>query len=351
MKFLDEAKIYLESGKGGPGCVAFRREKYIDMGGPDGGNGGRGGHVFLECVDNLNTLIDFRYTQHFRAGVGENGSGSNRTGKDGKDIVVKVPVGTVILDEDKETVLFDMVTPGERILFLRGGDGGFGNAHYKSSTNRAPRKATPGWPGEERAVWLRLKLIADAGIVGMPNAGKSTFLSVVSRAKPKIADYPFTTLAPNLGVVRSHDREFVLADIPGLIEGAHEGHGLGTRFLGHVERTRVLLHLIDGTQDDIVAAYKTIRNELKAYGQGLAKRAEVIAINKIDALGPELAEDQQKTLSKAIRKKVHLISAVSHEGTEEVLAALWKHIEKGREKDKAQLGQSISLSDFTSDEA
>lgn len=335
MKFLDEAKIYLESGKGGAGCIAFRREKYIDMGGPDGGNGGRGGHVYIEAVDNLNTLIDFRYTQHFRAGVGVHGSGANCTGKDGKDITIKVPVGTVILDEDKETELFDMMIPGERILFLKGGDGGFGNAHYKSSTNRAPRKSTPGWPGEERAIWLRLKLIADAGIVGLPNAGKSTFLSVVSRAKPKIADYPFTTLAPNLGVVRSHDHEFVLADIPGLIEGAHEGHGLGTRFLGHVERTRVLLHLIDATGDDIVKDYKTIREELKAYGQGLAKKPEIIVLNKIDALGPELAEDQQKTLSKAIRKKVHLISAVAHEGTDKVLEELWKHISKGREKDKA----------------
>ena len=334
MKFLDEAKIYLESGKGGPGCVAFRREKYVDMGGPDGGNGGRGGHVYIEAQDNLNTLIDFRYTQHFRANAGDHGSGSNRTGKDGKDMIVKVPVGTVILDEDKETELFDMITPGQRILFLKGGDGGFGNAHYKSSTNRAPRKFTPGWPGEERAIWLRLKLIADAGIVGLPNAGKSTFLSVVSRAKPKIADYPFTTLTPNLGVVKVHDREFVLADIPGLIEGAHEGHGLGTRFLGHVERTRVLLHLIDATQDDIVGAYKTIRTELKAYGQGLAKKPEIIALNKIDALGEELAEDQQKILSKAIKKKVFLVSAVSREGTEEILAELWKYIEKGREKDK-----------------
>ncbi|TAL33771.1 MAG: GTPase ObgE [Alphaproteobacteria bacterium] len=351
MKFLDEAKIYLESGKGGPGCVAFRREKYVDMGGPDGGNGGRGGHVYIEAHDNLNTLIDFRYTQHFRASAGDNGAGANRTGKDGKDMIVKVPVGTVILDEDKETELFDMVTPGQRILFLKGGDGGFGNAHYKSSTNRAPRKFTPGWPGEERAVWLRLKLIADAGIVGLPNAGKSTFLSVVSRAKPKIADYPFTTLAPNLGVVKVHDREFVLADIPGLIEGAHEGHGLGTRFLGHVERTRVLLHLIDATQDDIVGAYKTIRGELKAYGQGLAKKPEIIALNKIDALGPELAEDQQKTLSKAIKKKVLLVSAVSREGTEQVLAELWKHIEKGRAKGKQKARASIPDAGLVSEES
>lgn len=333
MKFLDEAKIYLESGKGGPGCVAFRREKYIDMGGPDGGNGGRGGHIYFEVVDNLNTLIDFRYTQHFRARAGENGKGSNMSGSDGDDLVIRVPVGTVVLDEDKETVLLDLVTPGEKILFLRGGDGGFGNAHYKSSTNRAPRKFTPGWPGQERAVWLRLKLIADAGIIGLPNAGKSTFLSVTSRARPKIADYPFTTLAPNLGVVRSHDHEFVIADIPGLIEGAHEGHGLGTRFLGHVERTQVLLHVIDATQDDIVGAYKTIRGELKAYGQGLAKKPEVIVLNKCDALGPELAEDQRQTLAKAIRKKVYTMSAAAHQGTDDILALVWDHVRKGREKE------------------
>lgn len=334
MKFLDEAKIYLESGKGGAGCVSFHREKYIDMGGPDGGNGGRGGHIYFECVENLNTLIDFRYTQHFRAKTGDHGRGELRSGKDGDDLVIKVPVGTVILDDDKETILMDMTTPGEKVLFLKGGDGGFGNAHFKSSTNRAPRKFLPGWPGEERAVWLRLKLIADAGIVGLPNAGKSTFLSVVSRAKPKIADYPFTTLAPNLGVVTAFDHEFVLADIPGLIEGAHEGHGLGTRFLGHVERTGAILHLIDGTQDDIVAAYKTIRAELKAYGAGLAKKPEVIALNKADALGDELAEDQRAKLSKAIRKKVYTISAVSHKGIDTVLGELWKHIEKARAAEK-----------------
>ncbi len=341
MKFLDEAKIYLESGKGGAGCVAFRREKYIDMGGPDGGNGGRGGHIIIECVPNLNTLIDFRYTQHFRAETGHHGEGSNRTGRDGKDLVVKVPCGTVILDEDKETVLADMTSPGQRIVFLKGGDGGFGNAHYKSSTNRAPRKSLPGWPGEERAVWLRLKLIADAGIVGLPNAGKSTFLSVVSRAKPKIADYPFTTLAPNLGVLRVHDHEFVMADIPGLIEGAHAGHGLGTRFLGHVERTSVLLHLVDATQDDICGAYKTIRSELKKYGGGLAKKPEVIALTKTDALGPELAEDQRKTLAKKIRKKVYVMSSVSGDGVETVLNELWQHIDKTRRENAAQAAEDI----------
>ena len=350
MKFLDEAKIYLESGKGGAGAVAFRREKYIDMGGPCGGNGGRGGHIIFECVEGLNTLIDFRYTQHFRSEIGHHGEGANRTGADGKDMVIRIPLGTVILDEDKKTVLADMMTPGERMMFLKGGDGGFGNAHFKSSTNRAPRKFLPGWPGQEKAVWLRLKLIADSGIIGLPNAGKSTFLSIVSRAKPKIADYPFTTLVPNLGVVYVHGREFVMADIPGLIEGAHEGHGLGTRFLGHVERTSVLLHLIDITQDDIVGAYKTIRKELKAYGGGLAKKPEVIALNKMDALGKELAEDQQKILAKAIRKKVHLISSISGEGVEKVLSELWKYIEKGRTQDKENARDGFKPEDVVFDE-
>lgn len=335
MKFLDEAKIYLESGKGGGGCISFHRAKYIEMGGPDGGNGGRGGHIIFECVQNLNTLIDFRYTQHFRAPVGDHGRGGLCSGKDGEDMVIKVPLGTVILDEDKETVLADMMTVGERIMFLKGGDGGFGNAHFKSSTNRAPRKALPGWPAQERAVWLRLKLIADSGIIGLPNAGKSTFLSVVSRAKPKIADYPFTTLVPNLGVIYVHGHEFVMADIPGLIEGANKGYGLGTRFLGHVERTHVLFHLIDCTQDDIVGAYKTIRKELKAYGQGLAKKPEVIVLSKTDSLGQELAEDQQKILSKAIRKKVYLISSLSNEGVEQALGEVWKYIEAGRAAEKA----------------
>jgi len=323
MKFLDEAKVYMKSGDGGPGCVSFRREKFIPMGGPDGGNGGRGGDVIFEVVDTLNTLIDFRYQQHFKAENGKHGMGQNRSGADGKDIIVKIPVGTQVLDEDGETVLADYSEKGERVVFLPGGDGGFGNAHYKSATNQAPRKYAPGWPGQERTIWLRLKLIADAGIIGLPNAGKSTFLAAVSRAKPKIADYPFTTLHPNLGVVKISDRDFVLADIPGLIEGAHEGLGLGTRFLGHVERTAVLLHLIDATQDDVVKAYKTVRNELKAYGEGLAEKPEIVALNKCDAIGPELAEEQAKALKKVLKKKeVFLISAVSGENKEKVLHAL-----------------------------
>lgn len=326
MKFLDEAKIYVRSGHGGPGCVSFRREKYIEFGGPDGGNGGKGGDVIFETVKDLNTLIDFRYQQHFRAQNGQNGMGRNRTGHGGKDIIIKVPVGTQLLDEDKETVLADFTEAGQRLVFLKGGDGGFGNTHYKSATNQAPRKATPGWEGMERAVWLRLKLIADAGLVGLPNAGKSTFLAAVSHAKPKIADYPFTTLHPNLGVVKAGDKDFVIADIPGLIEGAHEGHGLGDRFLGHVERTSVLLHLIDVTQDDIVGAYKTIRNELEAYGHGLAEKPEIVALNKCDALGAELSQDQAGILAKAIGKDVLQISAVSGNQVDKALYALAREI-------------------------
>lgn len=332
MKFLDEAKIYVKSGDGGSGCVAFRREKFIDMGGPNGGNGGKGGDIIFECVDALNTLIDFRYTQHFRAQKGRHGSGKDRSGANGADCIIRVPVGTQILDEDQETVLADMTSVGLKIYFLKGGDGGFGNAHYKSATNQAPRKSTPGWPGEERAVWLRLKLIADAGIVGLPNAGKSTFLAACSAAKPKIADYPFTTIHPNLGVVRVDNIDFVLADIPGLIEGAHEGHGLGTRFLGHVERTATLLHLIDSTQDDIVGAYNTIRDELEAYGHGLAEKHEVIALNKVDAIGLDLAKDQAKALQKQLGKnvKIHLISGVSGEGVRDVLFAMAGPIQEAR---------------------
>lgn len=326
MKFLDEAKIFLKSGDGGAGCVAFRREKFIEYGGPDGGNGGKGGSVIFEAVSNLNTLIDFRYHQHFKAEKGGQGMGESRTGPSGKDLVIKVPVGTQILAEDKETLLADFTEDGQRLIFLRGGDGGFGNEHYKSSTNRAPRKSTPGWPGEEMWVWLRLKLIADVGLVGLPNAGKSTFLSVVSRAKPKIADYPFTTLVPNLGVVYIHDQEFVIADVPGLIEGAHRGVGLGTRFLGHVERCKAILHLIDGTLDDVVEAYQTIRNELELYGQGLAEKPEVLTLNKCDALTAEAIAEKSKALKKATGKKVFVLSSISRQGVPQVLDALLGYI-------------------------
>lgn len=322
MKFLDQAKIYVKSGDGGKGCVSFRREKYVERGGPDGGNGGRGGDIVFEAVNDMNTLIDFRYTQHFKAKNGEGGAGRDRTGAKGNTLVIKVPVGTEILDEDKETVLLDMTEEGQTVTFLKGGDGGFGNAHYKSATNQAPRKATPGWPGEERDVWLRLKLIADAGLLGLPNAGKSTFLAAVSRAKPKIADYPFTTLHPNLGVVKAGDYSFVIADIPGLIEGAHEGTGLGTRFLGHVERCSVLLHLVDATQDDVVGAYETIRNELKLYGAGLSKRPEIIALTKMDAIGEELAQEQAQLLEEATGQKPLIISSVSGHNTDQTLFKL-----------------------------
>lgn len=333
MKFLDQAKIYVKSGDGGPGCISFRREKFIEHGGPDGGNGGRGGDVIFTAVKELNTLIDFRYTQHFRARPGDSGAGEMRFGKDGDDIIIRVPVGTEILDEDQETVLIDMTQAGQTITFLEGGDGGFGNAHYKSSTNQAPRKKTPGWPGVERGLWLRLKLIADAGLVGLPNAGKSTFLASCTAAKPKIADYPFTTLHPNLGVVKAGDREFVLADIPGLIEGAHEGHGLGDRFLGHVERTAVILHLIDITQDDPDKAYKIIRNELEQYGNGLEDKPEIVALNKSDALGKELSEYVAKDFEKKTGIKPMIISGVSKDGVRETLFALNDVIQRKRKEE------------------
>ncbi|MGH1403158.1 MAG: GTPase ObgE [Alphaproteobacteria bacterium] len=322
MKFLDEAKVFLKSGKGGPGCVSFRREKYIEYGGPDGGNGGKGGDIYFEAVETLNTLIDFRYQQHFKAEGGHNGSGRNKTGAGGEDLVIKVPVGTQILDDEKDTVLADLTESGQKIKFLRGGDGGCGNAHYKSSVNQAPRKFTPGWPAQEIEIWLRLKLIADVGLLGLPNAGKSTFLAACSNAKPKIADYPFTTLHPNLGVVKADTRDFVIADIPGLIEGAHEGQGLGDRFLGHVERTSVLLHIIDCTQDDVIGAYRTIRNEVEQYAQELSDRKEVIVLSKSDALGDELAQDQAQTLQQEIGKDVFTMSAVSGDNTKAILHKL-----------------------------
>ncbi|CCG08517.1 GTPase ObgE [Pararhodospirillum photometricum] len=346
MKFLDEAKVFLQSGDGGNGCVAFRREKNIEFGGPDGGNGGRGGDVIVEAVANLNTLIDFRYQQHFKAPRGRDGSGDNRTGKSGETLEIKVPVGTVILAEDKETVLADLTRVGQRLTLATGGDGGFGNAHYKTSTNQAPRRADPGWPGEEMWVWLRLKLIADAGLVGLPNAGKSTLLAAVTRARPKIADYPFTTLHPNLGVVHQDGREFIIADIPGLIEGAHEGAGLGTRFLGHVERCAVLLHLVDATQDDVAQAWHTVRHELACHGEGLEEKAEIVALTKTDSLTPEAIEDKIMELNAACRRPVLAFSSVSGQGLAEVLRALGRHVDEARaERQRAQAALAQEFDD------
>ncbi len=331
MKFLDQAKIYVKSGDGGDGVIAFRREKYIEFGGPDGGKGGKGGDVVFEAVANLNTLIDFRYTQHFRARKGGNGSGSDRTGAGSPTVLIQVPIGTQIFDETREVLLADLDEPGKRILLCRGGDGGFGNASFKTSTNRAPRRADPGWPGEERWIWLRLKLIADAGLVGLPNAGKSTFLSVASAARPKIADYPFTTLHPQLGVVRLSDtEEFVLADIPGLIEGAHEGAGLGDRFLGHVERCAVLLHLIDGAAGNVVEAWRTIREELVAYGGGLADKPEIVAINKTDAMTPQQIGTRRRALEKATGGPVLTLSAATQGNVAETLRVLQTRVTESR---------------------
>jgi GTP-binding protein len=334
MKFLDEAKVYVRSGDGGNGSVSFRREKFIEFGGPDGGDGGRGGDVIVECVDGLNTLIDYRYQQHFKAKNGTGGSGRLRAGANGNDIVLKVPAGTEIIDEDGETVLADFTEVGEKITLLEGGNGGFGNAHFKSSTNRAPRRANPGLPGIEKTIFLRLKLIADAGLVGLPNAGKSTFLAAVSAAKPKIADYPFTTLHPQLGVVRVDAREFVLADIPGLIEGAHEGAGLGDRFLGHVERCGALLHLVDATGEDAGKAWKTVRKELKSYGEALAKKPEIVALSKSDAVTPKMLAEQKAKLKKACKCEPLVLSAHSRKGVETALRALAKLIAKDRKKER-----------------
>ena len=338
MKFLDQAKIYVKSGDGGPGSLSIRREKFIEFGGPDGGDGGKGGDVWAECVANLNTLIDYRYQQHFKARNGQGGMGKNRSGAKGDDCIIKVPPGTQIFAEDQETLIADMIEPGQRTVIARGGNGGFGNAHFKSPTNQAPRRSNPGLPGQELTIWLRLKLIADAGIVGLPNAGKSTFLASVSAAKPKIADYPFTTLHPNLGVVRAGDVDFVLADIPGLIEGAHEGAGLGTRFLGHVERCRVLLHLVDGTQEDVGEAYRTVRRELKAYAAELVDKREIVALTKCDALDPETLEERAAQLRKAARKKPLILSAVAHMGVDDALYALARVITGSRE-DEAEAGK------------
>ncbi len=339
MKFLDRARIYILSGKGGDGSVSFRREKYVEFGGPDGGDGGRGGHVFAEAVDNLNTLIDYRYQQHFKAPGGTPGMGKNRTGGAGEDITIYVPTGTQIFEEDEETLIADLDEPGERVLLAKGGNGGFGNARFKTSTNQAPRHANKGQLPEERTVWLRLKLIADIGLVGLPNAGKSTFLAAVSAAKPKIADYPFTTLHPQLGVVRvAAGASFTLADIPGLIEGASEGAGLGDRFLGHVERCAALLHLIDGTQEDVVEAYQVIRGELEAYAEDLAGRDEVLALNKIDALTDEEMREKQDALAAASGKKVHVISGATGQGVTPLLHALMDLVRarRGEERLEAQ---------------
>ncbi len=348
MKFLDQCKIYLKAGDGGNGCVGFRREKFIEFGGPDGGDGGKGGNITFEAARNLNTLIDFRYAQHFKAERGADGGGANCTGRDGKELIVKVPVGTEILSEDKEEVLADLSKDGQRVTLLKGGNGGFGNTHFKSPSNQAPEYANPGQITDELWVWLRLKLIADVGLVGLPNAGKSTFLATVTRARPKIADYPFTTLHPNLGVAHVGELEFVIADIPGLIEGAHEGAGLGDRFLGHVERCPVLLHLVDGTEEDVAASYKTVRAELKAYGNKLIGKKEVVALNKCDALDEDTRAEKLAALTKATRKKVHLLSGVSGEGRTEMLRTRAKIIAESRgDEDFDETKEETSSGEWT----
>jgi GTP-binding protein len=334
MKFLDQARVFIRSGNGGAGALSFRREKFIEFGGPDGGDGGRGGDVVIEVADGLNTLIDFRYQQHFKGKTGGHGMGKNRAGARGADAVLRVPAGTQVFEEDGATLIADLTEAGERVVIARGGNGGFGNAHFKSSTNRAPRRANPGQEGEERTIWLRLKLIADAGLIGLPNAGKSTFLATVSAAKPKIADYPFTTLDPGLGVVAIDGREFVLADIPGLIEGAHEGAGLGDRFLGHIERCRVLLHLIDATSEHAGKAYKTVRHELEAYGAGLTEKPEIVALSKIDAVDAETLKAQTDRLKRAAKRKPLLLSAASGAGVTEALRAVLCVIDEAKASER-----------------
>ncbi|TVQ55149.1 MAG: GTPase ObgE [Rhodobacteraceae bacterium] len=330
MKFLDLARVEIRSGAGGPGCVSFRREKFIEFGGPNGGDGGRGGDVWAEAVPGLNTLVDYRYRQHFRARNGEHGMGQQRTGADGDDVVLKVPVGTEILDDDGETVVADLTEIGQRVLLARGGNGGWGNLHFKSSTNQAPRRANPGQPGVERTLWLRLKLIADAGLVGLPNAGKSTFLAAVSNARPKIADYPFTTLSPNLGVAAVDDGELVVADIPGLIEGAHEGRGVGDRFLGHIERCGALLHLVDGTSEDVAADYRVILGELDAYGAGLLDKPRLVRLNKADALTEEAVAEKLAALRAAGAPDPQALSGATGAGVRETLRALRAAIAEAR---------------------
>lgn len=340
MKFLDQAKVFIRSGDGGAGCVSFRREKFVEFGGPDGGDGGRGGDIWVECVDGLNTLIDYRYQQHFKASSGGHGMGRNRNGAKAADKVLRVPVGTQVLEDDQETVLADLTAVGERVCLLRGGNGGFGNAHFKGPVNQAPRHANPGLPGEEKWIWLRLKLIADVGLVGLPNAGKSTLLSAVSRARPKIADYPFTTLHPGLGVVSQDGQSFVLADIPGLIEGAHEGAGLGIRFLGHVERCRVLVHLVDGTQEDVAGAYRTVRAEVEAYGHGLGDKPQLVALNKIDALDGETRASRLHALESASGGSVFPISGVAGTGLQALFRAALTHLEGPREEEDPAPGDA-----------
>ena len=330
MKFLDQQKIFIKSGDGGAGCVGFRREKYIEFGGPDGGDGGRGGDVVAECVANLNTLIDFRYQQHFKAKRGSHGMGKNRSGKSGADQILKVPIGTQIIDENNDQIIADLTESGQKFVLAVGGDGGFGNAHYKSPTNQAPRKAGDGFPGQEKWLWLRLKLIADAGLIGLPNAGKSTFLAAVTRARPKIGDYPFTTLHPNLGVGLVDNEEIVIADIPGLIEGAHEGAGLGDRFLGHVERCGVLLHLVDGTENNPASNYRTVRRELDAYGGGLPEKRELVALNKCDALSNQLIKDIKRSLEDETEKPVLVTSSIAGTGLNEVLRRLVSEVVRHR---------------------
>ena len=347
MRFLDSAKIWVKSGDGGGGCSSFRREKFIEFGGPNGGDGGRGAHVVALADPALNTLIDYRYRQHFKAPRGQNGMGQERTGKSGEDVVLRLPVGTQIYAEDGETLIADLTEPHQRVMICKGGDGGLGNVHFKSSTNRAPRRADPGWPGEERWIWLKLKLLADAGLVGLPNAGKSTFLASTTAAKPKIADYPFTTLHPGLGVVGLDGREFVLADIPGLIEGAHEGHGLGDRFLGHVERCGALLHLIDASGEHAGRAYRIVRQELDAYGAGLSEKPEIVALSKCDIVDDETLKQQAERLRRAVssygpeivpgerRRPILKLSAATGAGVKEALRALLSVVE-GRRKREAE---------------
>jgi GTP-binding protein len=331
MKFLDQCKIYIRSGDGGAGAVSFRREKFIEYGGPDGGDGGRGGDVWIETVEGLNTLIDFRYQQHFKAAIGNHGMGRDRHGANGADIVLRVPAGTQVFDEDGETLLADLDQLGLRVRLAKGGNGGFGNTRFKGPMNQAPRRANPGLDGEEHTLWLRLKLIADVGLVGLPNAGKSTLLAAASAARPKIANYPFTTLTPNLGMVDlSSNERFIMADIPGLIEGASEGAGLGVRFLGHVERTTVLIHMIDGTEPDVVQAWRTVRDELEAYGEGLSEKTEFVTLNKIDALDPETRDERAAALEAATGQKPFLVSGVSGEGVTELLRAAFAEVRRGR---------------------